>query len=118
MQPTRFRGSAISFCAAPWPTWPRLALLRVVMRSGSRLSDGIMGLRELLKHSLPSRHRAPQGDGPHGELDRFVRYRPYYTIYNSIVSYESRRIQPKRNYRDPATLTPPTSQSSSLADPG
>ena len=109
MQPTRFRGSAaaVSVCAAPWPTWPRLAHLRVgwIMRSSSRISNGAMGLRELLnKNPLPSRyisHRAPHGQGndidprPHGEPDRFSRYRPYYKIYTSIVSYAPRRIQYK-----------------------
>ena len=120
VQPTRFLGSAISLCAAPWPTWQRLALLRVgwVMRSGSMLSNGFMGPHKLLKHPLPSRYRAHQGDDPHGEPDRFFRYRPYYTIYTSLVSYESRRIQHKRNHRDSTTLTPATSQSSWLADRG
>ena len=120
VQPTHFRGSAMSLCAAPWPTWPRLAHLRVgwAMRSGSRLSNGVMGLRELLEHPLPSRYRAHQGDDPHGEPDRFSRYRSYSTIYTSIVSYESRRIQRKRNHRDPTTLTLPTSQSSWLAGRG
>ena len=104
-----------SLCAAPWPTWQRLALLRMcrvgwVMRSGSRLSNGVMGLRELLKHPLPSRYRAHQGDNPHGEPDRFSRYRSYYTIYTSIVSYEPRRIKHKRNHRDPTALPLPTSQ--------
>ena len=44
VQPTRFRGSAISVCAAPWPTWPCLAHLRVgwFMRSGLGLSNRIM----------------------------------------------------------------------------
>ena len=42
------------------------------MGSGSGLWNGVMhmGLRELLKYPLPSRYRAPQGDDPHGELDR------------------------------------------------
>ena len=122
VQPTHFRGSAMSLCAAPWPTWQCPAHLRVgwVMRSGSRLSNGVMGLRELLKHPLPSRYRAHQGDDPHGEPDRFSRYRPYYTIYTSVVSYESRRIKHghKRNHRDPTTSPPATSQSSWLADRG
>ena len=65
VQPTRFRGSAISLklCATLWPTWPRRAHLPVgwvwLMRTGSRLSNGVMGLHELLKHPLPSRYRAP-----------------------------------------------------------
>ena len=48
---TRFRGSAISLCAAPWLTWPRLAHglahLRVgcAMRSGSGLPNWLMDLR-------------------------------------------------------------------------
>ena len=120
VQPTHFRGSAMSLCAAPWPTWQCPAHLRVgwVMRSGSRLSNGVMGLRELLKHPLPSRYRAHQGDDPHGEPDRFSKYRPYYTIYTCIVSYESRRIQHKRNHRDPTTSPPATSKFSWLADRG
>ena len=108
----------VLLCAAPWLTWPRHALLRVgwVMRSGSRLSNRVMGVRDLLKHPLPSRYRNPQGDDPHGEPDRFFRYRRCCTIYTSIVSYESRRIHHKTNHRDPTTFTLPTSQSSWLAD--
>ena len=44
----------------------------------------------------------------------------YYTIYTSIVSgsYESRRIQHKRNHRGPTTLRHPTPQSLWLAGRG